>query len=246
MTLTEAKQHLARKLDIDYSDINNNDLFTDTDLGVWIQHGVIKAWDYKPWDFTEGSKTGTTDADMVTNGYADYPGDVQTGSAYLLRVASKEFKKLLFQDYLKYLEDYPNATDRIWSEQKRFIFINANAYTVGQAFDVFGKLMPPIVSTGSDILPFSPDSDNYEHSGNEAIVQLAYAEALDSEKLNKRGEAELERKKAYQTLDVVWKPFADARANLQSKNRPFFEVPDYFGSGAKHDSSSTGNFNYLN
>lgn len=245
MTLTEAKQHLSRKLNIEYSDIANNDLWTDTDLGVLIQLGVQKAWDYKPWDFTEGSKTGTTTSDMATNGYADYPQDIKSGSVYLLRVNGKEYKKLLFQDYLKWLEDYPDATDRIWSEQKRFIFMNANAYTVGQTFDLFGKLMPPILSSGSDLLPFSPDTDNYEHSGNEAIVQFAYAEALDSEKLNKRAEAEIERKKAYDTLNVLWKPFGDARALLQSKNRPFFNVPDYFGNN-KNSSEYTGNFDYLN
>lgn len=241
MTLTEAKQHLARKLDIDYADIANNDLFTDTDLGVYIQFGVIKAWDYKPWDFTEGSKTGTT-----TSTYLDYPQDIQTGSIYLLRVNGKEYKKLLFQDYLKYLEDYPQAADRIWSEQKRFIFINTNAYTAGQSFDVFGKLMPPVVSSGSDLLPFSPDSDNYEHSGNEAIALLGYAEALDSEKKKQYQQAEVVRAKAYQILDALWKPFADQRATLQSKNRPMFDVPDFFNDGSRQTSSDIGNFNYLN
>ena len=33
MQFIEGKQSLARKLDIDYSQIANNDLFTDTDLG---------------------------------------------------------------------------------------------------------------------------------------------------------------------------------------------------------------------
>ncbi len=241
MTLQEAKQHLSRKLDIDYSDIANNDLFNDTDLAVFIQQAVIKAWDYKPWDFTEGSKTGTT----LDTEYYDYPQDMQTGSIYLLRVNSEEYKKILFQDYLKFSEDYPTATNRIWSEQKRFIFINQNAYTVGESFDLFGKLMPPVLSGASDLLPFSPDSDNYEHSGNEAIVLLAYGEALDSEKKKNPQQAEIERGKAYQILDLLWKPFADARASLQSKNRPFFNVPNFFGD-SRSDSNNIGNFNYLN
>ena len=79
----------------------------------------------------------------------------------------------------------------------------------------------------------------------EAVVQLAYAEALDSEKLNKRSEAVIERKKAYDALDVLWKPFAEQRANAQSRNRPFFEVPDFFGTPSSA-SQDTGNFNYLN
>jgi hypothetical protein len=239
MTFSEAKQHLCnRKLNGDYSDISNNDLFTDTDLGEWIKLAVIKAWDYKPWDFTEGSKEGIT-----TNTYLDYPQDIQSGSIYLLRVNGEEYKKVLFQDYLKYLEDYSTATARIWSEQKRFIFINTNAYTAGEPFDLFGKLMPPVLSGANDLLPFSPDTDNYEHSGNEAIVLLGYAEALASEKFKNPAQSEIERGKAYQLLDLIWKPFEEAHSLLQSKNRPFFNVPNYFGNNAQN---SIGNFDYLN
>lgn len=244
MTFLEAKTHLCnRKLNGDYSDIANNDLFSDTDLGEWIKLAVIKAWDYKPWDFSEGSKTATTVSDMLTSGYADYPQDFQSGSIYLLKINGKEYKKLLFQDYLKFQEDYPNDTDRVWSEQKRFIFINPNSYSAGQTMDLYGKLMPPILSSPSDILPFSPDSDNYEHSGNEAIIQIAYGEALASKKFNQEQEGEIERGKGYQLLDIIWKPFEESRSLLQSKNRPFFEVPDYFGNG--NANSSIGNFHYL-
>jgi len=243
MTYQESKQHLARKLNIDYADIANNDLFNDTDLGVLIQLGVQKAWDYKPWDFTEGAKEATT----LDTAYYDYPQDYQSGSGYLVTVAGKEYKKLLFQDYLKFKEDFPDGANRFWSEHKRFVFINQNAYSVGDTYCIFGKLMPPVLSSSSDILPFSPDTDNYEHSGNEAIVQLAYAEALDSEKLKNPTQAETERKKAYQTLDILWKPFAEQRALSQSNNRPFFNVPDFFGGRANNKSSEfNGNFNYLN
>lgn len=243
MTLGEAKEHLCRKLDIDFNDIANNDLFNETDLERFIQLGVIKSWDYKPWDFTEASKTATTITDMLTNGYVDYPEDVQTGSIYLLRVNGKEYKKLLFQDYLKFQENYPNDTDRVWSEQKRFIFINPNSYSAGQVLDEFGKLMPPVLGEDDDLLPFSPDSDDQEHSGNEAIVLLAYSEALSSEKKKNPQQAEIERGKAYQLLDLLWKPFEDSRSYLQSKDRPMFETQDYFREGGN---KSIGNFNYLN
>lgn len=244
MTLLEAKQHLARKLNIEYSDIANNDLFSDTDLGVLIQLAVQKAWDYKPWDFTEGAKTATTISDMASSGYADYPQDFQSGSIFLLTVGGKEFKKLLFQDYRKYLEDYPDAEDRFWSEYKRFIFINANAYTVGDALCLFGKLMPPILTQSTDLLPFSPDTDNQEHSGNEAIIQLAYGEALSSDKLKDSARGEIERGNGYQILNILWKPMADARSLLQSKNRPFFNTPDFFGPGSQ--ATNQGKFTYLN
>lgn len=246
MTLLEAKQHLSRKLNIDYADITNNDLFTDTDLAVYIQLGVIRAWDYKPWDFTEGSKTATTVSDMITSGYADYPVDFQSGSIYLLRVNGKEYKKILFQDYLKFQEDYQTSTELVWSEQKRFVFINPKAYSAGQTLDMYGKLMPPTLTLTTDILPFSPDSDNYEHSGNEAIILLAYSEALGSEKLKNPQQSEIERGKAYQLLDLIWKPMEDSKSLLQSKNRPFFQTQDYLGNSNTKSVNSIGNFTYLN
>lgn len=241
MTLLEAKQALSRSLDINYSDIANNGLFTDADLGAWIQLGLIKAWDFRPWPFTQHTETGTT----ISADYYDHPPELMNGSIYLLKVAGKEYKKLLMEDYLKYLEDFPTAADRIWSEHETFIFINKNAYTVGDPFDLYGKRLAPAVSSSSDLLPFSPVSDNYEYSGNQAIIELAYGEALDSEKKQNPNQAEIERKKAYQTLDLLWKPFADSRALLQSKGRPMFNIPDYFG-GSSKSSNNNGNFNYLN
>lgn len=247
MIFLEANQHLARKLDINYSDISNNGLFTDDDLGVFLQLALLKAWDFRPWPFTQKTKKATTNSDGFTNGYYDYPADVMNGSIYLLKVGGKEYKKVLIEDYMKFFEDFPTAKDRIWSETETFIFINPNAYTVGDELCVFGKKFPITLSNDNDLLPFSPTTDNYEHSGNEAIVQLAYGEALASEKKNMYAQAEVERKKAYDTLKILWKPFADARALLQSKGRPMFNVPDYLGNSSNVKSGAyTGNFNYLN
>jgi len=240
MMFQEAKQHLARKLNIDYSDIANNDLFSDTDLGEWINQAILKAWDYKFWDFEEEKVTGTTSGATIA-----YPQNLTSGTINILRINSKRHFKKTYQDFLDYFELNPTATDKFWSEYKRTIYLNANAFTVGQSYQLYGKGMAPKLSSGSDLLPFSPDTDDKEHSGNEAIVQLAYAEVLDSEKLQKPTQAETERKKAYQTLDILWKPFAEARANAQDM-RPMFDVPDFFGKNGKKDPTFNGNFHYLN
>jgi hypothetical protein len=243
MTSTEAKQELARKLDIDYSDIANNGLFTDTDLGAYIQLGVIDAWDYKPWPFTQRTKTATT----LASDYYDHPQDLMNNSIYLLKVAGKEYKKVLIEDYLKYLEDFPSAKDRLWSENETYIFINRNAYTVGDTFDLYGKKMAPQLSSGTDILPFSPITDNQEHSGNHAIVLLAHSWALESGKKNDSATAQIVRGEALGILKTLWKPFELSRAAMQSKGRPMFQVPDFLGNGTgKTDPTTVGNFTYLN
>src|ERR1039457_1788856 len=101
MQFSEAKYALARKLDINYDDIANNGLFTDADLAGYIQAGLIRAWDYKPWPFTQAVKTATT---IANTDYYDYPGDVMSGSIYLVKVGGKEYKKLLIEDYLRWFE----------------------------------------------------------------------------------------------------------------------------------------------
>lgn len=92
--------------------------------------------------------------------------------------------------------------------------------------------------SADDKLPFSPDLDDLEYSGNRAIVHLAYAEALVSRKYNESDRATLEEAAAFNILKILWAPFAEARANSQSKDRPFFNVPDFFGSGGQN----TGKF----
>lgn len=241
MTNLEAKKHLARKLNIDYADIANNDLFSEEDLQVFIQLGLIKAWDYRMWPGTRKAKKSTT----IDTPYYDYPSEIVLGSINRLRVGGKEFKKLIEEDYFKHFEDFPNSTKRIWTETETFIFVNQNAYTVGEILCLFGKKYAPTLTSDEDVIPLFPTEDDYENSGNEAIVQLGYAEALDSEKKQKHSQAEVERKKAYQTLDVLWKPIAEFRALQQSENRPMFNTPDFFGSGGG-GSQYTGNFNYLN
>jgi hypothetical protein len=239
VTYQESQQALCRKLNIDYNDLANNDLFSSADIGEFINQAVLKAWDYKPWDFTEHKETGTTAGATLA-----YPNTLMSESVFLLRINGKEFWKPTHLDYLRYLEEYPNATDRIWSEFKRTIYWNTNAFTIGQGYELYGKAMATKLSANGDLLPFSPDTDDKEHSGNEAIVQLAYAEALDSEKKKEYKQAEVEWKKGYGQLDILWKPFAESRANSQVL-RPFFDVPDFFKSN-KSSSQYNGNFHYLN
>ena len=243
MTLLEAKQAVARKLDIDYSDISNNGLFTDADLQSYIQFGIMKAWDYKPWPFTQAVKTATT---IVNTDYYDYPQDCMAGSLFLLKVGGYEYKKLLMEDYLRYFEANPGDASRYWSEAQSYVFINKTAYIQGvDTFDMYGKGMAPHLSNTTDLLPFSPSTDNTEYSGNEAIIQLAYAEALDSEKKKNPQASEVERKKAYQTLDVLWKPFADSKAFLQAQ-RPLFNAPNYFPGFNRNSRTPIGNFYWPN
>ncbi len=238
MTFSEAKQALARKLNIDYTDIANNDLFSDTDLGDWINFGLLRAWDYKRWNFTEGAKTKILSAGEITNGYIDSPTDFMLGSIYLARINGKEWGKKDYSDYLKWFEDNPGDTSKFWSQLRTFIFFNNLAAAAGQTLDLYGKSKATQMVNTTDLLPFSQDTDNEEYSGNNAIVLLAYAEALSSEKKNNPNQGMIEEKRAFFILDLLWKPFEENKSIAQSVNRPFLDVPDFFGKGGQN----TGKF----
>ena len=71
---------------------------------------------------------------------------------------------------------------------------------------------------------------------------LAFSEALDSNKQKNPNQAEIERKKAYQTLDILWKPFADAIARQNQGGRTMFDVPSLYRGGYNTTGYPIGNF----
>ena len=236
MILTEAKEELSRKLDISYTDIANNGLFTDTDLAEWLWQAILRVWDHKPWDFTEGAKSVATE----NTEYYDYPNDFMLGSIFQLMIGGKTYRKMQFRDYLLFKETNPTANDKVYAEYNGFVFVNQNSYTIGDTMDLFGKLKATKLTGGSELLPFGQATDDNEHSGNEAIVTLAYALALDSEKKKNPAQAQVEEKKAYFILDTLWKPFADSRS-WQQTDIQMFDVPDMFGRAG--NANNIGNFN---
>jgi hypothetical protein len=79
-------------------------------------------------------------------------------------------------------------------------------------------------------------------SGNEAVILLAYAFLLSSEKKKNPTQAAAEEKRAYTLLDVLWSKFAERRAQNLPQNRPFFNVGDNYATRRSGQNSPTGNF----
>ena len=245
MQLSEAKQALCNKLNILYADVQAgiNDLFSDADLTDAIQAGVNIAWDYERWQFTLDAKKTTVSSDDLTNGYLDYPNTFEDESIFLLTVNGGEWGKRNFADYQRYFSDNPTATDKLWSEFKRVYFVNVNSLALNDEIDVYGKLRAPTMVNATDKLPFSPENDNDENSGNRAIVELAYAEILESDKKKNPAGAEVARKKALGWLAALWAPMAARKSQEQSQNRGFFDdVPDFFAPKGSGRSTNIGNF----
>src|SRR4051812_291617 len=99
MTLLEAKQRLARKLNINYAKISSNALWSEADLVDLIDEAAGVAWDYKPWPFKEDTKKFSP---SPRTEYYDYPLDFEDLSIERLAVAGQEFTKKDFADYEKW------------------------------------------------------------------------------------------------------------------------------------------------
>lgn len=240
MTLGEARLALCRKLEINYTDVSAglNDLFSSTDIDEFILTGVGKAWDFHKWPFTEGSKTYTP---VTKAEYYPVPNNIVDHSIDFLMVNGEEYTKRSWQSYRKALALNSSTTEKIYTIRNGNLFINKNCYSAGDTIDVFGKLKMPAIDTtsSSSLLPFSPTEDNQQYSGNDAVIQLAYAEALASEKMKNPAQANSERQLAYQTLEILWKPFAAFLAQEQQNGRPLMEVPDLFPGRSRRTQRAT-------
>lgn len=241
MTNLEAKKALCRKLNIDWADIANNDLFSSEDIQDYVNQGAMQAYDYKFWDFAEHSKTATLEASDITNGYVAYPNDILPSSIYYVSINEKEYTKRDFTSLKKLLEDQSTSQDKVWAEYKRLLFFNQNTCSAGHVIDIYGKRGFRILSADNDLLPFSPDTDNEEYSGNQACILLAYAEALSSEKKKNPGQAKAEFDKATVILDRLAGQMDQGKASEHRPNRPMFNVPNFF-SGRNNGGSSIGTF----
>lgn len=241
MIFLDAQKALCRKLDIDFTDIANNGLFALTDIKGYLNDAGREIWDYRFWDFAEEAKTATIDATAVTNGWVPYPFQFVSGSLYYLRAGGKEQTKKRFQDFLKLLEDFPATTDKYWSEHKRKIFFNPNNVILGTVLDLYGKNVYTELSGDNDLMPFGDASQTTgEQSGNAAVVQLAYAMALGSEKKKNEGASNVERQKAYITVDNMWAQQVAGQAAEQPLNRPMLRVPDFYAGNAGGRSYNIG------
>lgn len=226
MILSEAKTALATLLDIDYADIANNQLFSDAELGYFINTAGIMAWDRFPWDFSEAEdKADVTDA----TGKYPYPVHFKAGSIWLILINGEEYERKTFQDYQKAL--FNNSKDKIYCEYGRQLYINKAASGIGAVISMYGTAKYTQLVNVGDLLPFSEDSDNEEYSGNNAIILIAFSQALGSEKKKNPAGAKTNLDLASAMLNVLWEPMKKGRAGAQTKDRPMFNAPDFFTPG---------------
>ena len=233
---TNLFEELCSKLNISWSDIANNDLYSETELSRWLRLSRNEAVARNPWPFTEGrleiaSASGTEKY--------DYPLILKSDSLRYLTVNDKRYDKKLFEDYLKYKEDYSSGSNKIYSDRNRVLYINHLADDFGNSIVCYGQ----VIVTGSvDSQTATTVFSTAEPEGDEAIIQLAYSKALGSEKMNKPTQAKKERSEAFEILDGIWKRIQDKQHTYQTKDTSMFKRMDILGGGYEGEIRSRKQF----
>ena len=227
---------LCSLLNINWADIDNNDLFSVDDLVNWLELSKNEACARHPWPFTEGER------DIATVGSQeeyDYPTAMKSDSLRYLTVNDERYEKLTFEDYLTYKEDYETGTRKFFSDRNRTLYINYLAEDFSNSIVCYGQVY---VTDAIDSTSTSTVFSAGEPEGDTAILHLAYAEALGSDKMKNPDKAMKEKLEAFETLDSIWQRIADKQSTYQTKDRPLFKRIDVIEGGIRDELNNPNQF----
>lgn len=230
--MTTFFEELCSRLNINWGDIGNNDLFSETELVRWLTLAKDEAVSRHSWPFTEGKIDFAATAGLETY---DYPTNLKSDSIRYLTVGGKRYQKLLFEDYLNYKEDYPSGTDKYFSDRNRVIYTNYLVSGFGGTIVAYGQVeVTGTVSSSITTTVFSMA----EPEGDEAIIKLAYSKALSSDKMKNKVGGNQEKAEAFEILDGIWKRIQERQHTYQTKDRPMFERIDIINGNNYEDESN--------
>jgi hypothetical protein len=206
--------------------------YTDDIINDWIQQGTRWATSFKKWPFTEGrvSTTWTGTEELNFEG-------IKSDSIRILTIGSKRLQKLNFEDYLIFRESDSSATDRVFTDFGRLVFINPNADVSG-TLTAYAQYAP--VDIDMTDLASTTVFSNGDEEGNEAIVEKVLSSARQRD--NNENEATLHQQKAEKILNDLYGNVRNEQFNYQThKTRggmfARIDVVDGIGedSGARRD-----------
>lgn len=216
--------------------LSDSTFITTTNIKLWLNMAKDWALSYKKWPFLESSGSDLIDS----TGAYPYPTLMKAKSAFLVTVDGKRYEKIRYEDYLRYLENYSDGTDRIWAEFDRTIYINGNACDVGDAVVIYGQIGVVDLSDDDDTTPFA----DAEPSGDEAIIRRAVAVGM--KKIgNMDNQALLEEAEAKAILETIWARILEVKPRevLKSTQR-FNRINIINGTLRRNDPNNVGRFNY--
>lgn len=187
-------------------------------------------------ELQDAKKTST----QVGQEYYDYPTNWRSNSIWKLSIVNSagtverygedpDGSPLSFDDYLNWKEDFPDSTDKKWSNQwRRFFVWPVPTIAVANNIHVWGIKVVSSLSLDADTTVFSYSTPE----ANEAIELEAVAILKSKTDDDKSGQ--FKSLEAKQILTVAWNKIAKEQAKYEH-NRPFFDVPDLFGNSNSKD-----------
>lgn len=234
MTNAELKTAIRDDLSIATGDLFYSDAYIQR-----IANRAVK-WlaDLHMWQQTQYASKFTTTSDDVGDEYINYPEDFKTDSIWKLTVGGENYDRIDFSEYLTYQEEEDgSATDEIYSDHRRQIFINPTLSAAGVEVAIHGHQIPTTMSADADTHPFAGEADL-----EEAILKYAIGTALKKGRgtLYAQGVAEINA--ARSIADKVWETQKKNQAKYQTKDAEMFEFFDVLPPNGGERRTERGNF----
>lgn len=203
--------------------------YTETMIRNWLDSAHKWASAFHKWPQTEyKDKSGSFTKSTETYSYPN--AGFRTDSIRILQIGSNLFQKKNFEDYLKYRENYPDRTDKFFSDYGRTLYVNPNCAS-GTIY-TYGQLTPATLglvasSTASTVFA------NSEDEVDEAIIEKALSLAFLKEK--KIQESIAYENSAKQKLEEAWQRIKDEQAMYQTIDKPMFSDFDVLKGDINND-----------
>lgn len=214
---------------------------TDAMLNDWVRQANNWATTFKKWPFSEG-RVSTTWASGVTSedGYTvfEYPEGWKSDAIRLLTVGGKRVEKKQFNEFQKYLEDVSGATDRIFTDFARRIYVNPRIDVSGTvtAWGQYSPVIDPTDQTATTVFSYN------DEDGNEAMVLQMISYLKDREHL--ADESMLFAQKAQAKLEEVWGRIAIEQFNYgPTQTDGMWKRIDIVNGGYRKDINNPNQFN---
>lgn len=204
--------------------------YTDTLLNTWFNECYMYCASKYKWPMTQSKDTSLTFS-QGTEIYA-VPAQFKTDSIRVLQIGTSptiyNIGKTEFEDYMYFREWMTTASDRIWTEFTRNIYINPNMDVAG-VITLYGqKNITSLDGTNSDATNTTIFS-GAEEEGNEAIAYRMLGLAMMKEKRigqgakgKLSGEGQVYLSMSDSILDAIWKRITDERYAYQNRNKEMF------------------------
>ena len=193
---------------------------TDTMLFDWLREAHNWASSFRAWPFTEGRYSTTFTTGTGPNSDEWFIEGYKADSIRFLTIGGKNHQKLNFQDYLIFRDDTPEATDRVFSDHGRLVYVNPNTDASGTvvAYGQYQPLIDPTDLTAETVF------SSWNAEGNEALIEKMTSYLKRREHLP--DESELHDQRASAKLLELYDSIAKEQFTYQDKGEGMWKHID--------------------